>query len=138
MKKLKKTSVFLGFMFVVLFFATAVSAADSGVKTVAGDDVGVTWNVVRSVLALLVILGALVAVNVFLRKRYFGDGSIVRKTRRIRLVERFVIDQRRSLMLVRVDQRELLVGVGPSQFDLLSELPELAKAEEANPGEVSE
>ena len=91
-------------------------------------------NFWRSMGALLLVLGGLLAASRYFKGRFSGPlkGLAVR---RIRFIERYAIDQRRSLLLVAVDQRELLVGVGP---DRITALMELKDGRVVKPGDVAE
>lgn len=61
--------------------------------------------------ALLLVLAALLGVSRFVRSR--GITALgVRADRRVRVLEKLPVDQRRCLMLVAVDDEELLLGVG--------------------------
>ena len=74
----------------------------------------------RSVGALLLVLGALLLVNRWLRGR-FPSSLAGSSTRRMRIEERLTIDHRRQLVLVSVDNRELVVAVSPSQISAVAE-----------------
>lgn len=69
----------------------------------------------RSMSALLFVVGGLFAATYLLkRKGIVGLGA--QDGRRVRLVERYPIDTRRSLLLVALDDHELLLGVGPDRI----------------------
>jgi flagellar biogenesis protein FliO len=76
-------------------------------QPVATSDVSL-W---RSLGALLLVLAALLGVSRFVRDRGMTVlGS--RTDRRVRIIEKLPMDQRRCLMLVAMDDEELLLGVG--------------------------
>ena len=96
---------------------TVVSNAALNLQPRSTSDV----NFWRSMGALLLVLGGLLAASRYFKGRFSGPlkGSSVR---RIRYIERYAIDQRRCLLLIAVDQRELLVGVGSDRITPLMEL----------------
>ena len=91
-------------------------------------------NFWRSMGALLLVLGGLLAASRYFKGRFSGPLKGL-SVRRIRFIERYAIDQRRSLLLVAVDQRELLVGVGP---DRITSLMELRGGQAVKPADVAE
>jgi flagellar biosynthetic protein FliO len=93
-----------------------------------------TW---RSIGALVFVLGGLFAVNGWMRKRRFGWGGNIGTQRRMRLLERFALDQKRSLLLVTVDDREMLLGVGNDSITLLRELTGTTASAEPEPVQAS-
>lgn len=74
----------------------------------------------KSLGASVAIIGGLFALSVYLKKRFNGQVAVKGKARRIRLVERCGLDTRRSLLLVQVDEREYLLGVGPQDISCLA------------------
>jgi len=83
----------------------------------------------RSMAALTVVIGGLVAVNWWLKKRVNGGVGRLRNGRRMRVLERLALDPKRSLLLVSLDGRELLLGVGADQITALANRP--ARADKA-------
>lgn len=77
------------------------------------------FNVWRSIGAMVVVLGALLAMHSFIRKR-MGTSAHGGGERRIKILEKLPIDNRRSFMLLKVNAREILVGVGPERIDFLN------------------
>jgi flagellar protein FliO/FliZ len=73
-------------------------------------------NVGRALGSLALILGMMGSVYYWLRRRGGVPGA---SARRMRVVERMPIDARRSLLLVRVDDREVLLGLSHEQITLL-------------------
>jgi len=90
-------------------FETRKSTSDSSV-----------W---RSLGALIFVVGGLFAANHWLRRRRAGLGVGSGQRKRMRMIERYSIDQKRSLLLIAVDDRELLLGVGTDHITNLMELP---------------
>lgn len=74
----------------------------------------------RSIGAILLVIGGLLAVNSWLRKRRgvaWGRGE----EKHITMIERFYVDPKRSILLLEVDGRRVLVGVGADKMDRLME-----------------
>ncbi|OGV45781.1 MAG: hypothetical protein A2X46_09660 [Lentisphaerae bacterium GWF2_57_35] len=88
-------------------------------------------------LALALVLGGLTGVNWYLKNR--GSHLLGAKAaRRLRVIERLAIDQKRCLLLVSLDGRELLVGVGNDQLSVLQGLGNAAPvASETTPEAAS-
>ncbi|MFH0880419.1 MAG: flagellar biosynthetic protein FliO [Lentisphaerota bacterium] len=84
----------------------------------------------RSTIALVLIVGGLIGVNWFLKNR--ATGILGNKlARRMKLIEKFSIDQKRSLLLISLDGREILLGVGGDTIQHLTAVPsELAQKKE--------
>jgi flagellar biogenesis protein FliO len=87
---------------------------DQPTKALAKQD----YNVWRSMLALALVLGGLTGVNWYLKNRA-NQPVGAKGTRRLRVIERFAIDQKRCLLLVSLDGKEFLVGVGNDQISVL-------------------
>jgi flagellar biogenesis protein FliO len=87
----------------------------------------------RSLGATLMVLGALVALNLYIRKGRLGRFAI--GGRRIKQIERHMIDQKRCLMLIEVDGRQILLGVTP---DRIEKVVELDGVEESDADSVEE
>jgi flagellar protein FliO/FliZ len=85
---------------------------DMNAAGVAGGD----FSVWRALSSLALILGMMLAVYYWLRRRGGVPGA---STRRMKVIERMPIDARRSLMLVRVDDRDVLIGLSHEQITLL-------------------
>ncbi|MBI3986534.1 MAG: FliO/MopB family protein [Lentisphaerae bacterium] len=67
----------------------------------------------RSAGAVLFVLGALVGVNIYLRKRAQQWGG--RGLRRMQVLERLALDSRQNLLMIKVDGREIVLAVSPRQ-----------------------
>lgn len=78
------------------------------------------FSIWRSFGATLCILGALVALNLYIRKGRFSRIGLGQK--RIKFVEKHALDQKKSLMLFEVDGRTVLVGVGGESVSRIMEL----------------
>lgn len=108
-------------------------------------------SLLRMLGALLLVLGSLLCA-LWLVKRY--DLSMPRKwlerlgnngaERRLQVVERLAIDQRRSVVLLRRDQTEFSVLIGPEGVTVLDSAPapaaatEVAEPEAEKPQETDE
>jgi flagellar protein FliO/FliZ len=66
-------------------------------------------EVFRMLFSLVLVLGAMIGGYIWLKRRGGMPGS---GERRMRVIERLSLDTRRSILLVRVDDEEILVGVG--------------------------
>ena len=103
-----------------------VSEAASGeTEEASGDEAvvpavasGRSFNMWRSVGALLIILGGLIVANKWLHGRFAGRTTPggAQEGRRMQVQERLSIDHRRQLMLVTVGERELVLAVGPNEM----------------------
>ncbi len=79
------------------------------------------FNIWRSIGAMIFVLGALLAIHGFLRKR-MGSSANAAGQRRIKILEKLPIDARRSFFLVEVNGKEILVGVGPERIEFLNDV----------------
>ena len=86
------------------------------------------FSIWRSFGATLCILGALVALNLYIRKGRFSRMGLGNK--RIKFVEKHALDQKKSLMLFEVDGRTVLVGVGGESVSRIMELDDQDFGEE--------
>jgi flagellar protein FliO/FliZ len=78
--------------------------------------------------SFVLVIGLLLALLWTLRKLQNG-GSLVRKnTQRLQTLETLSVGTRQKIMLIRVDEREILVGVTAQQMTVLSPWPETAQA----------
>ena len=90
------------------------------------------FNVWRSVGAIIFILAGLLAANAFLKKRYPGFSKTA-ENQHIKVLEKFAIDHRRNLLLVEVDDRRILLGIGPEHIDSLATLGREGQEDEEKP-----
>ncbi|MBN2703267.1 MAG: flagellar biosynthetic protein FliO [Pontiellaceae bacterium] len=68
------------------------------------------FEVFRMLFSLVLVLGGMVGAYVWLKRR--GGVMPGSSERRMRVVERLSLDTRRSILLVKIDDEEILVGVG--------------------------
>jgi flagellar protein FliO/FliZ len=74
----------------------------------------------RSLGALLVVIGILLVAARFLKNRCSGTLAIGRReNRRMTMVERLAIDHKRQLVMVRVDDRDFVLAIGPDHISLI-------------------
>ncbi len=99
---------------------SSVSGGDTASRVPLGSGLADSGSLWRSTVALVLILGGLVAVHVLL-KRYLGT-TPARGHGRLRIIERLPIDQKKSLLLVSLDDQELLLGGGAEGISLLTTL----------------
>lgn len=88
----------------------------------------------RSLGGMVLVLGVLFAASVYLKKRAGLRG--LGKQRRIQVVERLAVDARRCLLLVKVEQRALLLGLSPQGISALAEW--VADADKTEPVTASD
>lgn len=91
------------------------------IATMGGD-----LDVWRSLFSLVLVLGAMLGVLYWLRRRG-GIQSVA--ARRMRVIERLALDTRRQVLLVEIDNRELVLGVTNDSITTLHELGEKATDE---------
>lgn len=67
-------------------------------------------EVFRVLFSLVLVLGGMIGAYIWLKRR----GGIMpgSNERRMRVIERLSVDTRRSILLIKVDDEEILVGVG--------------------------
>lgn len=75
--------------------------------------------VVRLVVTLLLVIGAMLATFFWLKRRGGLPGAA---QKRMRVVERLPIDSRRSILLLQVDGEEIVVGVGNDTLSPITRL----------------
>lgn len=76
-------------------------------------------QMIRSSIIIVLMLGVLIGVNVFLKKKtgtLKSFGGV-----RIKVLERRGIDTKKALFLISVDGKKLLIGIGPQQIETLCE-----------------
>lgn len=94
------------------------------------------FSIWRSFGATLCVLGALIALNLYIRKGKFPGAG--RAGKRIKLIEKHALDQKKSLMLFEVDGRTVLVGVGAEGISRIMELDDAGDFEEELGGQLTE
>lgn len=78
----------------------------------------------RTVLSLVIVLGMMLAVYYWLKRRGNMPSA---SQRRMRVLERVSLDSRRSIVLLRIDDEEIVVGVGN---DSISHLKIISKGDD--------
>ena len=99
-----------------------------------------TTTYVRSILALILVLGLIMGLTWLLKRFGFGVGAsgVLTKRRRLRMVESTMLDGRHRVVLIRRDDVEHLILIGPNTSQVVERsipalsLPELG-ADEASP-----
>jgi flagellar protein FliO/FliZ len=71
-------------------------------------------QIVRLIAALALVLALMMGLNLFMRRLNNGGLQRPGQKRRLKVVESLVIDARRRLVLIRRDDREHLVILGPA------------------------
>jgi flagellar biogenesis protein FliO len=98
------------------------------------------FSVWRSIGAMLLEIGGLLALNSFVTKRRDSLFAIRNRNKRIIVLERTAVDHRRSLLLVEVDGQRIVLGLGPDRMDTVAVLagkaPEGAIVNENNTGKA--
>jgi flagellar protein FliO/FliZ len=93
-------------------------------------------SLLRAGFALVIVLG-LIALIAYLARRFglAGNGAPGRAERRLSVVETMTLDPKRRVLLIKCDQTEHLILLGPSSETVLTgaEQPRLAMAESAPP-----
>jgi len=89
------------------------------------------FSVWRSIGAMLVVIGGLLAVNAWFTKRRTGLFANRDRNKRIVVLERTAIDHRRSLVLVEADGQRILLGLAPDRMETVAVLS--GKADERVP-----
>lgn len=111
---------------------SAGTAASAAAK-VSFDHSGATlgWGqVVKSLGAVIVVLGLLIGINLYIRRRA-GQWKAA-SGRCIRIVEQTAFDARRRLVLVEVCGRKVLLAVAPQQVTALTEWPQKGEGDEGS------
>ncbi len=112
-----------------------LSAFQKNTPAPAADPIkGKSLNIWRTMGALLLVVGVLIAANRLLQRRLSGT-SYNPGTRRMRVVERLALDNRRYVVLVAVDQREIAMAVSANQIMPLGMWPKPDAAADAGAAE---
>ncbi len=137
-RRIMTTAVVLAIAFVGLLLVTvgrtgqssvyadqAQVTADSTAYKPAGTSVGsgaATVSIIKMLAALVVVIGCIYLAIYLLKKlmgrRYTGN----RKDHLLEILETAYIDPKKSLSLVRVADRSVLIGVTDNQISMLTEL----------------
>lgn len=70
------------------------------------------------------VIGMLLTLLWTLRKLQNGQGLLRKHTQRLQTVETLSVGTRQKIMLIRVDEREILVGVSAQNITVLSPWPD--------------
>ena len=70
------------------------------------------------------VIGLLLTLLWTLRKLQNGQGLLRKHTQRLQTVETLSVGTRQKIMLIRVDEREILVGVSAQNISVLSPWPD--------------
>ncbi len=70
------------------------------------------------------VIGLLLVLLWTLRKLQSGSSLLRKNTQRLQTLETLSVGTRQKIMLIRVDEREILVGVTAQQMTVLSPWPE--------------
>jgi flagellar biosynthetic protein FliO len=100
--------------------SNAVEAAAESSLTRDKEKSVANFNIWRSIGAIVIVLGILLTINSFIRKK-MGFNPKTGQQRNIKIIERLAVDTRRSLLLVEVKGKQILVGVAPERIEFLNE-----------------
>ena len=73
-------------------------------------------DALRTVLSLIIVIGMMLAVYYWLKRRGNMPGA---SQRRMRVLERVALDSRRSIVLLQIDDEEIVIGVGNDSINSL-------------------
>jgi flagellar protein FliO/FliZ len=79
------------------------------------------------------VIGLLLTLLWTLRKLQSGSSLLRKNTQRMQTLETLSVGTRQKIMLIRVDDREILVGVTAQQMTLLSTWPKTQQAAPTSP-----
>jgi flagellar protein FliO/FliZ len=79
------------------------------------------------------VIGLLLTLLWTLRKLQNGSSLLRKNTQRLQTLETLSVGTRQKIMLIRVDDREILVGVTAQQMNVLSPWPETQQAAPTSP-----
>jgi flagellar protein FliO/FliZ len=79
------------------------------------------------------VIGLLLTLLWTLRKLQNGSSLLRKNTQRLQTLETLSVGTRQKIMLIRVDEREILVGVTAQQMTVLSPWPETQQAAPTSP-----
>ena len=84
-----------------------------------------TWgNGLQYLLSFIFVIALMLFLLWTLKKLQNGSSMLQKKTNRLQTLETLSIGTRQKIVLIRVDEREVLVGVSAQQMTLLSPWPE--------------
>jgi flagellar protein FliO/FliZ len=79
------------------------------------------------------VIGLMLTLLWTLRKLQNGSSLLRKNTQRLQTLETLSVGTRQKIMLIRVDEREILVGVTAQQMTVLSPWPETQQAAPTSP-----
>ncbi|WP_295523059.1 flagellar biosynthetic protein FliO [Limnohabitans sp. Rim8] len=82
------------------------------------------------------VIGLLLTLLWTLRKLQNGQGLLRKNTQRLQTVETLSVGTRQKIMLIRVDDREILVGVSVQNITVLSACPDKDHHQANNSGKL--
>lgn len=82
----------------------------------------------RYLFSFVFVIGSLLSLLWILRKLQNGSSLLSKSTNRLQTLETLSVGTRQKIMLIRVDDREILVGVTVQQMTVLTPWPEAQDA----------
>jgi flagellar protein FliO/FliZ len=83
--------------------------------------------------SFIFVIGLLLALLWTLRKLQGGSSLLGKNTQRMQTLETLSVGTRQKIMLIRVDDREILIGVSAQQMSVLAPWPEACPPDAASP-----
>ena len=83
--------------------------------------------------SFIFVIGLLLALLWTLRKLQGGSSLLGKNTQRMQTLETLSVGTRQKIMLIRVDDREILIGVTAQQLSVLTPWPEAGAPDAASP-----
>ena len=83
--------------------------------------------------SFIFVIGLLLALLWTLRKLQGGASLLGKNTQRMQTLETLSVGTRQKIMLIRVDDREILIGVTAQQLSVLTPWPEAGTPDAASP-----
>ena len=83
--------------------------------------------------SFIFVIGLLLALLWTLRKLQGGSSLLGKNTQRMQTLETLSVGTRQKIMLIRVDDREILIGVTAQQMSVLAPWPESYTPDVASP-----
>ncbi len=92
---------------------------------------------ILSLIASFVLVLVLLFATLWVLRRIGVSGLRTQSGRRLAIVDSLWLGNRQRIVLVRVDEKEVVIGVSGQTISLLVELPATSSTSTANPDEVS-
>ena len=83
--------------------------------------------------SFIFVIGLLLALLWTLRKLQGGSSLLGKNTHRMQTLETLSVGARQKIMLIRVDDREILIGVSAQQMSVLAPWPDACSPDVASP-----